>query len=615
MVFDRILGKRIDNNDLPSLIELGRYAVCPDELTDLTTRNFKVKEGQRIQQELLDPVNKDKHDVFEKIAQQVTAGNFTAIPLLQGIKTGLHFGDFENELEEKLHHIEAIFHAPYSKLTRAIEKVPVSRAKRISNKSNQYLAAHTEDWLHKSLVSFHPSRILTEEIVLNEDVYENQLLIAFVSRAAHYLERRLSHTMDISHFLQDYNVLMEKFINESGWFKRVRRELDLAGKVYDESGNNYQKGTSDMDIVGATYRRLQKLRDSLLRLRQFDLYYEVDQRKVNSIQYHDTNVLVNHQHYRYLKSLWLELMKKEQQASEDVHSKSDTYIIDNIRKYGLALINYVIVNNEYLGYSVDGSDSQWIGKRKDSPIISLEYDKNGIINLQIGEETIRFVVMCSVPSADTHIPTGTYIIAYNNSDMPINNYGPQIIPVSLKDVESAERIAYIIRGFMLKQYVDKLHSSYAFPSVLSLFQNEIEHYIGCIQVDSISFTYKFFKYPNLDVDKFKIVKLVSLNSNFKNKGRYEQKDIIDKLEHFIDEYASRALELAVHLKCFDLQCKLPYSEREVDNLNYLKCSCGAIIDSTNLSRVIYYNDKSYSKEEMGMDYIEFDYNSFYQSNN
>ena len=215
-IIDRYTGKSLSESNLPNDIELGRYTISVgSNFKELTAKTYKVKEGQRIHQELLDDINKDKHNIFEIISESVEFGDFNSVPLLQGIKNGLEFGDFAKKLEEYFMHIEAIFHAPYSKLNRTIEKVPVSKAKRISNRSNQYLAAHTEDWLHKGLVSFRPSRILTEEIISDVNVFENQLLIALVIRASNHLERKLRHTRDISEFLSEYSKLIEKHENSA----------------------------------------------------------------------------------------------------------------------------------------------------------------------------------------------------------------------------------------------------------------------------------------------------------------------------------------------------------------------------------------------------------------
>ena len=296
-IIDRYTGKILNDSNLPGDIELGRYAISMGSTyKELTSKSYKVQEGQRIHQELLDDVNKDKHNIFEIISESVENGDFRSIPLLQGIKNGLEFGDFATQMEEDFKHIEAIFHAPYSKLNRTIEKVPVSRAKRISNRSNQYLAAHTEDWLHKGLVSFRPSRILTEEIISDENVFENQLVIALVTRAAHHLERKLRYTRDITEFLIEYSKLIEKHEkSEDCWYKKVRRELSLAGKVYDEQSGNYKAANADIQIVTSTMKRLKKLRDSLLKLRQYDLFYNVPARLkyLKSLQSELANIVEN----------------------------------------------------------------------------------------------------------------------------------------------------------------------------------------------------------------------------------------------------------------------------------------------------------------------------------
>ena len=462
-IIDRYTGKILNDSNLPGDIELGRYAISMGSTyKELTSKSYKVQEGQRIHQELLDDVNKDKHNIFEIISESVENGDFRSIPLLQGIKNGLEFGDFATQMEEDFKHIEAIFHAPYSKLNRTIEKVPVSRAKRISNRSNQYLAAHTEDWLHKGLVSFRPSRILTEEIISDENVFENQLVIALVTRAAHHLERKLRYTRDITEFLIEYSKLIEKHEkSEDCWYKKVRRELSLAGKVYDEQSGNYKAANADIQIVTSTMKRLKKLRDSLLKLRQYDLFYNVDQRLVKSVQYHDTNVLINDKHYRYLKKLWVLLLKEENANPDDNKADADEYIINNVRNYGISIINYAVKDIEYLGYNIVGTDKQWKAQRDNCPDIRLSVDEYGVINVMVGPQKLRFVVTCDLPylSGNQSLPENTYIIAYDNNDAD-DEYvrssvdSANIIPVSLRDITCVERIAIIFRKEMLKQYVE-----------------------------------------------------------------------------------------------------------------------------------------------------------------
>lgn len=618
-IIDRYTGKFLSESNLPGDIELGRYAISVDSTyKELTSNSYKVREGQRIHQELLDDVNKDKHNIFEIISESVENGDFKSIPLLQGIKTGLEFGDFATKLEEDFMHIEAIFHAPYSKLNRTIEKVPVSKAKRISNRSNQYLAAHTEDWLHKGLVSFRPSRILTEEIISDENVFENQLLIALVTRAAQLLERKLRYTRDISQFLIEYAKLIEKHEKSTDcWYKRVKRELSLAGKVYDEQSGNYKATNDDIQIVTSTMKRLKKLRDSLLKLRQYDLFYNVDQRLVKSVQYHDTNVLINDKHYRYLKKLWILLLKEENTNPEDNKANTDEFVINNVRNYGVSLINYAVKDKEYLGYDVYGNDKQWQAQRKNCPDMSLSLDATGIIKVTVGSVEFRFIVTCDLPylSENQHLPENTYIIAYDNSDAdddyirtPVNS--DNIIPVSLRDITCVERIAIIFRKEMLKQYVNNtLFKSYSIPRILLPYYEGLANFIKCIKIEIKESGFIFINYPVVDFNKNKWREVVLNSEEFKEKGRMEQKKINDALDTFISNYELYAMRLCDNLRCFDPDCSLQINNWQCDTLSYIVCSCGYVLDSSNRNHIVFYKkDSSFSSEDMGMDYLELDFN-------
>ena len=618
-IIDRYTGKILNDSNLPGDIELGRYAISMGSTyKELTSKSYKVQEGQRIHQELLDDVNKDKHNIFEIISESVENGDFRSIPLLQGIKNGLEFGDFATQMEEDFKHIEAIFHAPYSKLNRTIEKVPVSRAKRISNRSNQYLAAHTEDWLHKGLVSFRPSRILTEEIISDENVFENQLVIALVTRAAHHLERKLRYTRDITEFLIEYSKLIEKHEkSEDCWYKKVRRELSLAGKVYDEQSGNYKAANADIQIVTSTMKRLKKLRESLLKLRQYDLFYNVDQRLVKSVQYHDTNVLINDKHYRYLKKLWVLLLKEENANPDDNKADADEYIINNVRNYGISIINYAVKDIEYLGYNIVGTDKQWKAQRDNCPDIRLSVDEYGVINVMVGPQKLRFVVTCDLPylSGNQSLPENTYIIAYDNNDAD-DEYvrssvdSANIIPVSLRDIKCVERIAIIFRKEMLKQYVENtLLKAYEMPRILFPYYNLIATLITCIQIDPKVPSYIFTKYPIVEFNKNKWRDKVLNCDDYKDKSRMEQNKISVALDTFIDDYELYAMDLRDKLRCFDPDCSLQINSWQCDSLSYIVCSCGYVLDSSNHSNIVFYKkDSPFSPEEMGMDYLAINLN-------
>ena len=610
-VYDRYTDAFIKEKELPDSIELGRFVIVNGvSYNELTGRTYKPVEGQRIVQELLDPVNRDKHEVLRLISEQLDLNEFLSKPLIQGIKKGLELGRFAQELKKNMEHIKGMFQSPYTKLKRSIEKVPVSRAKRISNRSNQYLAAHTEDWLHKSLVSFHPSRILTEEIIVDEDVYENQLLIALITRATQYLDRRLTNLRDITAFLEQYHELMKKYNSALGWYKKVRRELELAGKVYDESGSNYSGNESEAKRKTETEKTLQGLKDELLKLRQYDLFNTVDQRKVNSVQYHDTNVLVNHKHYRYLKDLWHSLIKEELNAEGEDKIKADETIISNLRDYCISIINYAVTNVEYLGYKANGTDRKWKAVREHNPEIRLSVNDYGVVELMVGARCLKFVIVGSMPAVSniSHLPVDTYVLYYDNSSSSNESIAEfkQVIPVSLKDVESVERIAVVIRKTMLKLFLeDTLFSQTHISNRILQFKPEISRWISTISIDEITSGYMFIKHPLSNVDFTSFLKDAANNEYYNSKSRMEQNALRAELEIFIDEYRSKADILSENLRCFALGCSSKLEQWYCENLNYLECPCGAVLDTSDKSRVLFFpKGVSFSKDEMGMDFLE-----------
>ena len=606
MIVDRITESKISSSSLPNEIPLGRYAIFDNGIfRELTQTSFKPSKGQFINQEILDSKYKDKHEIFESIGDLVDAGAFQAIPLIQGIKKGLKFGDFELALENNIWHLEAIFHAPHTKLSRTTDKVPVSKAKRISTRSYDYLAAHTEDWLHKGLISFHPSRIITEEIIVDEDVFENRLLVAFIIRAAHYLERRISHTKDISNFIEQYATLLKKNSRKQGWYKRIEREMELAGKVYDEDSGNYKAVSTDAEIVSSTQRRLMKLRDSLLKLRQYDLFYNVSVKDVNSIIYHDTNVMINHQHYRYLKELWMLFNKEENLDTDKDKRNADDVVINNIRKFGLTIINYAIQNPTYLKYNKSGKDSSWTATKENYPNITVKYGEDGIIKVQIDKRAIRFIVLCSPPDSQSQIPIDSYVLVYDNQGKYESN-NTNIIPVSLNDISSVERVATIIRKYLLECYLDNtIFHNIVFPRSLRPYIGIISSYCDTIHFDEENDTYHFIRYPKNDIDWKECFASIKTTSDFCERSRPNQNEIIKYFNNFTDNYDFSVIQLQEHLRCFELDCENIFESWSCDKLNYLKCPiCGAIIDCSRTNHITFKANNDFSDEELGMDYIE-----------
>ena len=273
-IFDRFTHKTVLEQDLPNQLDFGRYCIVNNygSMQDVTYSNLPTKNAVR--QELLLDKNKSLQEIFIDISIDITkAGDnkFNVIPLIRRIRNKLGLNEFEKLLNDKVFHLEEIFRVSHYLLEREIEKVHVSRAKRIPSKSYQYLASHTEDWVHKSIVSFKPSRILNEELELNFDVYENQLTIAFVERCLVYLNSRLKEIQNIQEFHKIYQTLLNKDFSK-GWYAKLNRNFKLMGLAYDDENYKSEDGLKDQSTLSETEKNLDQINKRLLLLRKSDAF-------------------------------------------------------------------------------------------------------------------------------------------------------------------------------------------------------------------------------------------------------------------------------------------------------------------------------------------------------
>ena len=81
----------------------------------------------------------------------------------------------DEAIDEYLHHLQEVCRHPILYLTQEVERLPVSRARRIPPLATEYLAAHPEDWHYRKLQSVVPKRILALIADDEVDIYENRV--------------------------------------------------------------------------------------------------------------------------------------------------------------------------------------------------------------------------------------------------------------------------------------------------------------------------------------------------------------------------------------------------------------------------------------------------------
>lgn len=604
MLFDRYTGKTVSEKETPSQIDFGRYCFA-ENAKDITYSNFPTNKA--IKQDLLLDKNKSIQDILIDIAVDVEKSKqneFSVVPLIRRIKNKLNLNVFEKLLLEKLFHLEEIFRVPHYLLHREIEKVHVSKAKRIPSKSYQYLASHTEDWVHKSIVSFKPSRILHEELDLNFDIYENQLCVTLIQRCLVYLNSRLKEIQDIKSFLNEYEKLLKNRNDQKSWYKKTERNLTLIGAVYDDE--NYRGSSQDGATLSETESVLNQIQKRLQLLQKSDLFDLVNKRAMQSITLKNTNVLVNHKHYRYVKTLWLELDKVRPEKSDSEKLKHEQDVINGLRQYAKSIFAYTLKNA--LDFELKGTYQDFSGEHLFYDAIKVS-ETNGVIKIKISRFEKRIIVIANEPentAEQTELlrKNNTYLFYY--SENPVNET-LQTISINPLDPDSIERAGAFIKKFLLSLYNENLKRSFKFPQLL----REYVKYVPQSQVsfNTSDYTFSFHSYPKSELNENDIKKQIESDTLFIKKSRPDKDNILSEISNLTNEINSKADELTnKYLHCFS--CGEAFHSYNIDKINYMKCSsCNSLYDNSTDNRInLKVDDSRYyslANKEFGMDYISF----------
>jgi len=604
MLFDRYTGKTVSEKEIPNQIDFGRYCFA-DNGKDITYSNFPTNKA--IKQDLLLDKNKSIQDIFIDIAVDVEKSKpneFSVVPLIRRIKNKLNLNEFERLLLDKLFHLEEIFRVPHYLLHREIEKVHVSKAKRIPSKSYQYLASHTEDWVHKSIVSFKPSRILHEELELNFDIYENQLCVTLVQRCLVYLNSRLKEIQDIKSFLNEYEKLLKNRNDQNSWYKKTERNLRLIGAVYDDE--NYRGSSQDGATLSETEDILNQIQKRLQLLQKSDLFDLVNKRAMQSITLKNTNVLVNHKHYRYVKTLWIELDKVRPEKSDSEKLKDEQDVINGLRQYAKSIIAYTL--KDALDYELKGIYENISGEHLFYDTVVLAEDKN-LFKIRIGRFEKRIIVIANEPEntkEQIEFLKKNKTCLFYYSENPINEI-LQTISINPLDPDTIERAGTYIKKFLLSSYNENLKRSYKFPQLLRDYVKYIPH--SQVSFNTSDYTFSFHSYPKSELKGDEIRNQIETDTLFAKKSRPDKDNIIKELSNVISEINQRAEELKnTYLHCFC--CGTTFQSYNITELNYMKCSsCNALYDNSSEKEItLKIDDVRYSSlanKEFGMDYISF----------
>ena len=432
---------------------------------------------------------------FERELQKLVSNSATWIdwvkvpPLVPEIEQKINIQPLEVKTKQDLGHVEEVCHRPRTYLKLETERLPVSRAQRISPHATEFLASHTEDWEKRTFRSVLPKRVLC--MVREElwDIYENKVTARLIDNLLEYIRQRIKAVQTLKRELEE----AEYFSGESRDIHWRNRE-----RIYRLWGNRFDAKT-EVQKAEATLRELQQLQYKLLGLTDTDLYQSIPKRAVVGITLKKTNILVNDQHYRYVDLLWREWSRWQGGQTKNSRQvfEENKELFRGFESFCLLLIGLALTDggkDDYKGLGFSSVNNVIPNRGDRLPIdfqgalgeVSLHWQEDGSFLLQSeGINKLRLIPILATLTA-TNNPISAIVETFCNSitaaenptvilypgtdeerkKLPLdlqrkmNTLGNDrlpsesamaILPVSPLDILSVERIARAIQWWLIGQ--------------------------------------------------------------------------------------------------------------------------------------------------------------------
>jgi hypothetical protein len=216
-------------------------------------------------------------------------------PIAQGLDLTLERHPLEDHIEREYPHLLQVCRKPRKHIRVETERVPVSRARRVSPSAPAWLASHTEDWDHRKIAGIHPRQVLAEVREEQWDVYENRVAARLVDHLVLWLRRRIFEVRRILREILDR--VDQSAVSRGQSRHRIDRICRLWGGSMDDASRGRQDAQRAIDLLEGLLYRILALMDS-------PLYRNVPQRTSVPLALRMTNVLCNDDDYRGIARLW-----------------------------------------------------------------------------------------------------------------------------------------------------------------------------------------------------------------------------------------------------------------------------------------------------------------------
>jgi len=405
--------------------------------------------------------------------------------------------------------------------------------------------------------------------------YENLMMVSLCRDIDNYLSRRLRELYQLNGAFDEIQALNEDQlimpILRDRFLKRVDAYFDAKNKSHNDA----------QSLVKKTQDRLSLLQFKLRSLWNRELFRRVKPRgAIGTI--HMTNLLQNHQHYRYLVNLTeaLNFEAGKQETPPDQFEASQRNLMQGVCCYTECCIRESLKS---LGYNSRPQTDIFEHKTKAQEVTVRVKDSEILIEESLRHRTIRFVALPSDPVDfyESCAVKGDTIVVYPSAD----GVGPQklspaqfkagswpvfCIPLSPLSLYSEEMVAGILFRWLVGQELEEFPKKIEkIPGAIIQFIIDDPELSSCCEIDG--HTARVFSRPALDSG------LSSINARYEEFCRHKRvpKQAVEKAINDVDT-ALRALALI--FSCPDCQqLQIPRGPQKNGKEFQLRCSsCGNI---------------------------------------
>ncbi|GAB2845472.1 hypothetical protein GCM10027200_52060 [Lentzea nigeriaca] len=217
-------------------------------------------------------------------------------PLLVGedVREALKPHRVEKALDEWRGDLAAVCRSPHTRLRTEHQLMPVSMVRRISSRTINHLAQHSETWASRGRTGVHPNRLLGQVTVADTELVENRIVAMLLDELLVHATERLVRLSRISSMFED----VRRFLDDASarpWKTRVA--------AFERVGQVLRDVRLDQELDQAR-RQAEALRADLSALGRSPLRTGVTRPLNPGLRVPGTNLFVNDPHYRRCGSLW-----------------------------------------------------------------------------------------------------------------------------------------------------------------------------------------------------------------------------------------------------------------------------------------------------------------------